>query len=208
MNDRSFRPKLILFDFDGTIADTFDAALDTINELSPHFGYKPVRRADALRLRDRSIRELLKETHLPIRRLPRWIRAVRFELRHKIATIEPVAGLGDVLDNLHRKKIALGIVTSNSRENIDAFLANNGWTAWFAHLECGSNLFGKSRLIKRAAARANVRLDETAYVGDEARDIEAARAAGVVAAAVTWGATPAPSSSEARRISFSTTRTN
>lgn len=184
---QSFRPKLILLDFDGTIADTFEATLETVNALSPRFGYKPIARADAVRLRDRSIREILKETDLPLRQLPQWIHAVRQELNNRIAAIEPVADLGDVLRTLRQEDIALGIVTSNSRENIDAFLANHRWTAWFDHFECGSSLFGKGRLIKRAAARAKVRLDETVYVGDEARDIEAARAAGVAAAAVTWG---------------------
>ena len=57
--------------------------------------------------------------------------------------------------------------------------------------ECGAALFGKARKLRRVARRAGVAPNQAVVIGDETRDIEAAKAAGMASAAVGWGyATP------------------
>ena len=57
----------------------------------------------------------------------------------------------------------------------------------FSHFDCGASLFGKAAKFRRVVQRAGVKPSQAIAIGDEVRDIEAARAAGIACGAVTWG---------------------
>lgn len=179
--------KLILFDFDGTLADSFAATLSVANSLAATYGYPQLDIRQAESLRSLGAREVIRQTKIPVRRLPCWIRRMKMELRLKIPEMKPPPGLEEALQTLRQAEHQLGIVTSNSLENLRLFLVQHDWNSWFDYLETGSTLFGKGRLIKRVLDRSGFSAAETFYVGDEERDIEAARSAGVQAVAVSWG---------------------
>lgn len=67
-----------------------------------------------------------------------------------------------------------------------AFLSNNQ-ADFFDFIQAGTGIFNKASKIKKLAAREKLKKDETVFIGDEIRDIEAARKSGLVAIAVTWG---------------------
>ena len=58
------------------------------------------------------------------------------------------------------------------------------------HSDIGASLFVKSRTIKRFLRKSGIPNENFVYVGDEVRDIEACRDAGVKIIAVTWGWDP------------------
>lgn len=180
-------PRLMLFDFDGTLADSFDETVAAANRLASEFGYDPFDERAFARLKERGARQLLRDSGIPLRRIPSWIRRMRGEVRRSIVRILPPPGVDDALRALTKTNVTLGIVTSNSRESVDLFLRIRGWQDRFEHIACGSTLFGKSRLILRLLKNSGAAPTETCYVGDEVRDIEAARRAGVISVAVTWG---------------------
>ncbi len=180
-------PKLILFDFDGTLADSFSATLAIANRMAVKYGFSQVNDIQAAAFRNLGARQILRESGIPLHRLPSWIRELKEEQRHEIPAMKPPEGLTEALFALKEAGLSLGIVTSNSRGNVQLFLESNGWTQQFDHLESGSSLFGKSRLIKRVITRAGYPVAEVVYVGDEERDVEAARQANVSPVAVSWG---------------------
>lgn len=180
-------PALILFDFDGTLADSFSATLAIANRLAAKYGYPPLSEAEATLLRNQSLRQILRESRVPLRRLPSWMRELKQEQQQEIPKMKPPPGLTEALSELKEQGIPLGIVTSNSRENVRLFLKRNGWDSWFDHLESGSSLFGKARLIKRLLEEISQPPARVFYVGDEERDVEAARRANIRSIAVTWG---------------------
>jgi phosphoglycolate phosphatase len=53
--------------------------------------------------------------------------------------------------------------------------------------ECGASLFGKASKFKHAIKTSGIPLAQTLCVGDETRDIDAAKEIGVACAAVLWG---------------------
>lgn len=179
--------RLVLFDFDGTLVDSFLAALAAGNRLATRFGYEPLTEHEARKLREKSIRQILSEADIPLRKLPIWLAEMKRELRHDFPMLQPYAGIHQALEKLHLRGITLGIITSNSAENLQAFLNRHDWSHFFSHLESGSSLFGKNRLIRHALTRIGIPAAQTAYVGDEVRDMEAAHKAEVQAVAVTWG---------------------
>ena len=81
----------------------------------------------------------------------------------------------------------MSILSSNARENIVACLRANGVAGLFETVLGYRRLFGKGDGIRRFL-KGRIKPGERAvYVGDEVRDIVAARKAGVEVAAVTWG---------------------
>ncbi|MGA1474197.1 MAG: HAD hydrolase-like protein [Prochlorothrix sp.] len=57
----------------------------------------------------------------------------------------------------------------------------------FKVLQAGVTILGKQRVLKRLVRRQGWAAEQVCYVGDEVRDVEAARGAGVRSIAVTWG---------------------
>lgn len=179
--------KIILFDFDGTIADTYQAIADITNELSSEFGYKPVDREELLLLKNLSSREIVKKTEISLFKIPFLVKRVRKELTKEIGELKPIEGIDRVLFKLKAHGYRLGIVTSNDRENVEIFLAKNNLDSLFNFIYSSTSIFGKHRTIDRIVRQKKLNRDEIVYVGDETRDIRAARKSRIGIVAVSWG---------------------
>lgn len=87
---------------------------------------------------------------------------------------------------LNKDGFTLGIVTSNSKTNVESFLETNGINFIdFVHGDVG--IFGKARKLQAVIKNSGYTIDEVIYIGDEVRDIEAAKIIGIKVIAVTWG---------------------
>ncbi|XWK91405.1 MAG: HAD-IA family hydrolase [Phormidium sp.] len=179
--------KVIIFDFDGTVADTFDALVTISNSLAPEFGYLPATPEDIPKIKDLTTREIIQRSGVAIYKLPFILRKVIAQLNSRIHTLSPVEGMKTALFELKKQGNKLGIITSNNRENVQVFLQNNGLLDLFDFIYCGTKIFGKSRVINNFLRQANLRPGEIVYVGDETRDIEAAKKSNIKVIAVSWG---------------------
>lgn len=179
--------KVIIFDFDGTVADTFDAIVKITNRLSSEFGYKPVTPEELSQIRKMSSREIIKQSGVSIFKLPFILRKLKSELNEQIYFLNFIAGIKETLLELKHRGYQLGIITSNDRENVVGFLKNNYCPDLFDFIYSEANLFGKSKVINKFLKQAKLKRKEIIYVGDETRDIEAAKKSKVPVIAVTWG---------------------
>ena len=180
------RPKLLIFDFDGTIADTFDAGVMILNKLAGEFGFRPLHPKDMEKVRDMRTRQLMKFLDIPTRKMSRIARRGSEELYACIHSIQPLPGMPEALRELQTLGFALGIITSNTELNVQIFLRSHELEL-FDFVRCSSKLLGKARMIRSVIRRQHVRAADILFVGDETRDIEAAKKAGIRIAAVTWG---------------------
>ena len=178
---------IIIFDFDGTIADTFDAVLKIINRLSGDFGLKPLKPEDVKRFQNLSSREVVRQSEIPLVRLPFLLRRLKAELNREIHQLKLIPGMSDTLVALKQQGNHLGIVTSNSQENVTTFLENHALKEMFDFIYSGTTIFGKGRVINRIVQQKHFNPRNVIYVGDETRDIEAAKKIPVVVVAVSWG---------------------
>jgi phosphoglycolate phosphatase len=179
--------KVIVFDFDGTIADTFDSIVNIINHLSVEFGYQKASSEDVNKLRNLNSREIIKYSGVSLLKLPFLVKRVKSELNKEIHRLSPASGIREVLLELQCQGNKLGIITSNSKSNVIAFLQNNELQAPFDFIYSGTTLFGKSKVIGRLLQQENLSPGEVIYVGDETRDIEAAKRTPIKVIAVSWG---------------------
>lgn len=177
----------LLFDFDGTIADSLSAIVAITNRLAPEFGYRATPFADIDGLKGLTARQLIRYSGIPVLKIPALLRRVRSELREQSAGIPPCAEMLTAIRALHEQNHQLGIITSNTPEAVGAFLAAHQLEHCFVSIAGGGTLFRKGKLIARCLEHQQFDLATTVYVGDEVRDIDAARFAGIRSVAVTWG---------------------
>ncbi|HTN67825.1 MAG TPA: HAD-IA family hydrolase [Dysgonamonadaceae bacterium] len=171
--------KQIIFDFDGTLVDTFDVIKKiAINE----YGEYDI---DFELFKQEGARSLLKKANIPRRKLPGMILNVTSKLK-KSENIKLFPGVVDMLYSL-KSNYKIGIVSSNSKDIIIDTLKKQNIENLFKFVYSESSLFGKHLVLKRMCNKHNINPLDAIYVGDEDRDIIAAKKAGIKMIAVTWG---------------------
>jgi phosphoglycolate phosphatase len=179
--------KAIIFDFDGTLADTYDALLEITNRLATEFGYKPLSETELELLKSLSSREIIKRSQIAPIVIPFLLKRVKTELAKEIKNLKTIEGIETALLQLKKQGYQLGIVTSNHKDNVLVFLENNNLESLFDFIYSGASLFGKHKILARILKQYNLKPDEVIYVGDETRDIHAAKKSQIKAMAVGWG---------------------
>ena len=178
--------KAIIFDFDGTIVDVLPSLINILNRLSGKYGYNIIKEGDVNKLRAKTSKEMLKSVGISLLKLPFVVKSVKLELRKEIEFLKPVHGIKEALLRLRKHGYKLGIVTSNSEENVKKFLEANNLPC-FDFVYSGSSFFGKAGMIKSILESQRLNTEETVYVGDETKDVDAAKNAGVQIISVSWG---------------------
>lgn len=179
--------KVLIFDFDGTIADSRITLVKIANELADEFGYDPVTESDIVRLSNLSSKDVIIQSPIPAYKIPFLLRRVKRQLNEHIAYLQPFEGMEEALSNLKKKGCYLGIITSNLGANVSLFLRKNSLDNYFDFVYSANTLFGKNKVINKAIDKHHLLKDEVIYIGDETRDIEAAKKSNIKVAAVTWG---------------------
>lgn len=179
--------KVILFDFDGTIVNSIEVGIAITNRLALRFGFPPFDEETLEQLKYLGSREALKRSQIPVWQLPFLIRRFTQELNHEIPNLQLFPGMQETLLELKQQGCLLGIVSTNSIKNIEEFLRVQNLTSTFNIVSASYALFNKSRLIQKIMRQKNLAPNQVYYVGDETRDIEAAKKSGVYSVAATWG---------------------
>ena len=180
------RIKTVIFDFDGTIADTFSTIIRLFNLHAKEFGLGKLTVSEVERLRSLGLREILYKYKLQLFKLPFIAKKIRDELGRKITNIRTFPNIQQVLLKIKQKDLQLGILSSNSKANIEKLLRAKSMMVFdFIHSE--SNLLAKGQALKSLLKKYRLKNNEVVYIGDEVRDIEAAKENGVQVISVIWG---------------------
>ena len=179
--------KTLVFDFDGTIADTLGETRLIFNRLAPEYGIREVAEHELGHLRHLSLSALLDHLEIPKRRVPALIARGTGMMRGNITRLKVIEGMSEMLVELRRHVRSFGILTSNSTANVDLFLRTHGLRDQFDFISSTSKLTGKAKHLKAILKTFSLRPGELLYIGDELRDVKAAQKAGIPIAAVTWG---------------------
>jgi phosphoglycolate phosphatase len=177
----------IIFDFDGTIADTLETIAIMYNRIASDFNCKPVSLEDKEKFRSMKTHDFLKECNIPVLTLPVLAIRIKAELRHEIQHVNPIKGMVDALRQIKNAGYRIGVMSSNTVENINIFLKYNEIGDVFDFVHSGKNIFGKDKVILRLLHKYKIKRNQVIYVGDETRDIEALKRIRVPIIAVSWG---------------------
>lgn len=175
----------IILDFDGTIADSFDYVAAFL-ERHVRRGH-PLTAAEKQRLRGMTMQQMARHLGSPRWKLPLLFMIGRRAMGRAIYDVPIFEGMGKVIEQLHAEGHALAIVSSNNTRNIRKFLKQHHLYKYFTDIYGGAGFFGKRRAIRSVLWRNRLKPEAAFYIGDEARDVEAAKAARVRVIAVGWG---------------------
>jgi phosphoglycolate phosphatase len=179
------RYSLAIFDLDGTLADSLPWFLRHVNDVADRFRFRRIAEDEIESLRRAGSREILNRLAVPRWKLPLIARHMRRLKAAHVADIALFPGVEAMLRALHDAGVRLALVSSDNEANARAQLGPSA--GLFSFFECGASIFGKAAKFRRVLRRAGVGPAQAIAIGDEVRDIEAARAAGIACAAVTWG---------------------
>lgn len=180
--------KLALFDFDGTLADSFPWFATVINDTADKFRFRRIAPHEIDSLRGKSSRQMMQILGVSAWKLPFIARYIRKRKTRDLHGIPLFAEAPAALRRLSEAGVTLAMVSSNSEANIRKMFGPET-AALIAHYECGSSLHGKAKRFRAVLRRSGFATHEAIAIGDELRDIDAARSAGIVFGAVTWGYT-------------------
>src|SRR5262249_53523118 len=121
--------RFVLWDFDGTLADSMEVSLGIINRLAAQYRFKPI--TDPHSVRKMTVRKFMKEHKIGFLKLPKVTRAFQQALRQEIDKVKLYPGLARVLKQSQAAGIRHAILSSNSPENIQAFLQAHGIAEYF-----------------------------------------------------------------------------
>lgn len=177
----------LIFDFDGTLVDSFTSVVHVFNELAAIHHFRPISPDEIPMLKNTDSKTLMRLYKIPVYKIPIIIYEAAKQIQHILLTLQPFVGIPHTLEQLHEAGYQLSIVSSNSEENVKAWLEHHRLTQYFQHIQHAPHYYGKSQTLKRILKLTPHAKEKTCYIGDETRDIEAAKQTGIECIAVTWG---------------------
>jgi phosphoglycolate phosphatase len=179
--------KVVLFDFDGTLAVSMEMVYDIYGEVAEKYNLVKIDGSQVEALKKYSAREFIKLLKIKPADFPKIHREVMDEFSKRMEKIKLPAGVEAVLKKIKEKGMTMGIVTSNKVSNVNRFLKAKGVLNYFDIVDDEKNLWGKGAKIKKLIKEKGWKSEEVIYVGDESRDVEAAKVAKIKVIGVSWG---------------------
>lgn len=176
-----------LFDFDGTMVDSFHTVVKKGNLLAEQYHFRKVEDHEIESLRHLSSRELVRFLEIPFYKIPKLIPLLRQQLLQEMPSLRPFDPMPQIIERLYQATCVMGILTSNSVENVTIWLETHNLRQYFKFIHIESTYFSKGYLLKKTLKKYNIDKSKAFYIGDETRDIEAAKKNGIQSIAVTWG---------------------
>jgi phosphoglycolate phosphatase len=180
---------LIIFDYDGVLADTLDDLLQFGQEACDKLGVKYlVTKDDLNNLEVMSFAAYGQACEVPEHLVDEFVKICLNFFAEKQSPPAIFTDLSNVIRHLSVKH-TIAIVTTNSSQNVNVFLAKHGMDS-LIHAVYGVDSPGsKAQKISMARKRLleNGKQESVFMVGDSLSDVLAAKEASVTSIAVTWG---------------------
>ncbi len=174
----------IIWDFDGTIADSLPVVIDIYYEWS---GREPFSPTQIETMRNLPLKQVLTELDMPLWKVPSLMVKGRTVFGKKLNKVPMFIGIAEVLQGLHKKGHKQFVMSSNSSQNISKFLKTNKIDKYFDGIYGNTGIFGKAAAMKFILKKNKIKASNTYSIGDETRDIDSAKKSDIKSIAVLWG---------------------
>ncbi|SET12057.1 HAD family hydrolase [Paenibacillus sp. NFR01] len=179
--------KAVIFDFDGTVADTLPLCIAAFRKaIEPHAG-RPISDEEIIATfgpsEEGTIKALIPDFYEE--GLSGYLR--NYEDLHGMCAV-PFEGMTDILQSLKEKGKIVALVTGKGEKSCRLSLAYYGMDDSFDWIETGSPQ-GQIKIegIREVLRRFDLKPEEAVYVGDAVTDIRCAKAVGMPMWSAAWG---------------------
>jgi phosphoglycolate phosphatase len=183
----------ILFDLDGTLVDSAPDLLAAVNRVLADAGREPLPLAVLRPVVSKGSRAMLATAFPDLDEQARENLIATFLDYYGAAIAEHGHAFDDIellLSRIERAGLRWGIVTNKPEKLAHDVVAAMGW-----HERCAILVGGDTLALKKpdpaqllhACKQLSIRPERCVYVGDDERDIQAARAAGMPSVVALWG---------------------
>lgn len=177
----------VLFDFDGTLADSLPLQLEAYQVMAQRHGWPTGSPQLIQQLRDSSLKEVIQTLGIPLWRVPFLLREGRAVLKNRWSEVEVFPGMKTSLEDLSQAGWNLGVVTANTSEIVKDILSRERCLHLFQIIESEPHLWKKASRLQNLIKKQGWNPKNVWYVGDEVRDLEAAHQVGIRPLGVGWG---------------------
>jgi phosphoglycolate phosphatase len=159
------RYRLAIFDFDGTLADSFPFFLSVFNRIADEHGFRRIDHAHVERLRHYGTREMMRHVGMPAWKLPLAAASFKTLMRENADQVRLFPQVDHALRELARGNVQLTIVSSNAEDNVRQVLGPD-LSSLISQYECGMSIFGKTSRIRKVLKRAATAPAAALYIGE------------------------------------------
>ena len=181
----------VLFDFDGTLANTIPLILASYRHTIATFGLTPADDTTIQSWIGRTLPDMFTEL-AGAEAAPGLMAAYSaWQDDHSEEYLEPYAGIDELVGELAAAGASMGIATSRRRDSAERLTRALGLHEHLPVLVAMEDTNAHkpaAEPLLMAAERIGAKPAEAVYVGDAVVDLGAARAAGMAGIGVTWGA--------------------
>ena len=189
------KPKLIIFDLDGTLLDTIDDLKEAVNHAMSLRGFPTFTRNEVMAMVGHGARNLMRQA-LPIgHKDDDMVDAAyndfkAYYITHIDVHTKPFAGIQDLLAKLHQEGIMLAVASNKFQEGTEHLIKE-----FFPEIPFVAVLGGRPdfplkpdpEIIGEMLRKAGVEKKDAVMVGDSDTDMETADNGGIMGIAVNWG---------------------
>lgn len=185
--------KVLIFDQDGTIADTLPLIAKAIKNCIKELTNKDLSFDRIVSFFGPSEQGVLKKMLPEQPEKAFTVYLEQYEKLHDEICPAPFPGIKDLFKTLSEKDLHICMVTGKSSQATNISLHKFGLYDYFEIIETGSpNGSDKVNGIRRILKQLNIDSSECLYLGDETSDIRHCREAGVPIASAAWASTALP----------------
>lgn len=188
------RFELLVFDWDGTLVDSAQAIVESLQGACTDLGFEPPTDERARHIIGLGLKDALRYAipHVPEAEHRRVVERYRSHFLARDAHMQLFPGVTDGLAALQSRGYLLAIATGKSRRGLERALDQVGVRRFFVASRCADEGFSKPHpgMLQAVMEELVVRPEDTLMIGDTTHDLDMATSAGVSALAVAYGAHP------------------
>lgn len=184
-NSRMTVAKCVVFDFDGTLADSEKIIISIYDYFAVRNNKPELTVEMKQKLRDGTTRQAIKWAGIKLWQIPKLLNLARNEYRKRASKVKIFSGIKSLTKELS-KDFDIYILSTNNEKTVRKILKNNDFKTDVTILK-GSSVFGKDKTLKRLLKNNNYEQSACWMIGDEMRDIVAGNKSGLNTIGVAWG---------------------
>lgn len=187
--------KLLIFDWDGTLADSIGRIVEAMNLSADGEGYPRRDAVDVKGIIGLSLSEAISVLYPALDAEQVMAFRARYADVYKALDAQPsplFAAVRESLQAFREQGYLLAVATGKARRGLDRVLQSNGWSEFFDITRAADETQGKPHplMLEEILAHCQVSADQALMIGDSAFDLQMAHNAGMDCVAVGYGALP------------------